>query len=151
VVSVETRMADPAPSNPYEAPKNAALSGVATMSTDRSMRKRGGCLGAMLVLMMIANPLVALIYVATREKLTEALHAPDWAVPTLAVVALVNFAAAIGAWRFKKWGIYGACAVGVIALAINVSIGLAGAQIVMGLLGPILLVVLATRQWQDFD
>ncbi len=140
-------MADPAPSNPYEAPKNSGLVGPA----DRSARKRGGCLAAMLVLMMIANPVVALIYVAMREKLTDALHAPDWAVPTLAVVALVNTASAVAAWRFKKWGIYGACVVGIIALAINVSIGLAGAQIVMGLLGPVLLVVLATRQWQDFE
>ena len=144
-------MTDPEISNPYEAPKNAPSMGGAMTPGERGVRKRGGCLGAMLVLMMIANPLVALMYVVGRERFTEALHAPDWAIPTLATVALVNFASAIAAWRFKKWGIYGACAVGIVALAVNLSLGLAPAQIVMGLLGPVLLVVLASRQWQDFD
>lgn len=113
--------------------------------------ERGGCLTAFLVLMMIANPLVGLFYILGGDLLRRGMpDAPRWALPVLAVGAFVQFACAIGIWSWRRWGVYGSCAMALVALVVNFAIGLAPQSAIMGLLGPIILVLLVKPRWAHF-
>ena len=114
-------------------------------------RDRGGCLTAFLVLMMIANPLVGLMYLVTGDAIRRSLHAPDWAIPVLTIASLVNFACAIGIWKWKKWGVYGAVAMAGLGLVVNFTIGIQPMQAIIGLVGPAILIALVSKLWKEFD
>jgi len=146
-------MANP---NPYEPPKSeepppARMAPSTPLASMPQGKQRGGCLTALLVLMMIANPLVALMYLATGDAIKRTLHAPDWAIPVLGVAALTNFVCAVGIWRFKKWGMFGAVAMAAVGLVVNFTIGIQPMQALMGLLGPVILIALVKPQWAQFD
>src|SRR5436305_1095488 len=90
--------------NPYEPPRQEV--GLGQVSGD--FKQRGGCLTAFLVLMFIANPITALVYLLGTELLHKGLpNAPEWAFPTLALMATGQLACAIGIWFWQKWGVYG--------------------------------------------
>ena len=114
-------------------------------------RKRGGCLTAFLVLAMIANPIVALVYVAGQEFVKRGLpSAPDWEFPVLAVLATANFVCAIGMWNWKKWGVVGSLSLSALAFVINVIIGVPAQSTIMGLSGPLIVVFLVKPLWRGF-
>ena len=144
-------MADPNRPNPYAPPGNDEPTPQPPAAPDEGGKQRGGCLTAMLVLMMIANPLVALLYLLSGDAISRALHAPSWAVPLLGILSITNFFCALGIWRFKKWGVYGALAMAALGLVINFTIGVSPGQSLMGLIGPGLLVVLVKPRWESFD
>jgi hypothetical protein len=103
------------------------------MSEDK---QRHGCLTAWLVLMIVANAAAALLYLlagaAIRQKVP---NIPDWALPTLIVVGVVNVVCAVALFRWKKWGFYGFLATSVIAFAINLVLGLGIIRAVFGFVG----------------
>jgi hypothetical protein len=138
--------------NPYQAP-NEPTPDPRSFAAERHVgaKYRGGCLTAFLVLMMIANPLVGLMYLVTGDTIERTLHAPDWAIPLLTVLSLVNFACAIGIWKWKKWGVFGAVAMAAIGLVVNFTIGIQPMQAILGLAGPAILIALVSKLWKQFD
>jgi hypothetical protein len=114
-------------------------------------RKRGGCLTAFLILMLIANPLTGLYYLLAGSTVRESLPTlPEWAIPTLGVLALANFAFAIGIWQWKKWGVYGFAGTSLVALVVNaISIGIPAA--LFGLVGLGLLAYLVRPHWNQME
>jgi len=103
-------------------------------------KKRHGCLTAWLILMLVANSVAALAYLLGRDAIQKQLpNMPDWAFPVLVVMCLFNLACAIALFRWKKWGFWGFCVSSVIALAVNLSIGLGVGQSLCGLIGVALL------------
>ena len=50
-----------------------------------------------------------------------------------------NLVCAIALFQWKKWGFWGACGSSIVAIVVNLSIGLNPAAVVLGLLGVLLL------------
>jgi hypothetical protein len=115
-------------------------------------RKRGGCLTAFLIIMMIVNPLVAIAYFALGSTMRQNLPgAPTWAIPVLGIFCIVNFASAMAVWRWKRWGFYGFVISAIVALVINIMIGLPVHQVVAGPIGVIVLYALLRPMWDQLE
>ena len=104
-----------------------------------------GCLTAYLVFMIAVNSAVVLVYTLGREALRrQTVKAnlppmPDWAFSVLVVAGLFNLICAIALFRWRKWGFWGFCLSALVALAVNLSIGIGVIQSLLGLLGLALL------------
>ncbi len=106
---------------------------------------------AMLLLMMVANPLVGLYYLAAADAVKDAVpDLPDWALPVLIVLSFVNFACAVGVWLWKKIGFYGFVVTSIIAAIINV-ISVGPGQAVLGLVGLAILAFLVRPVWNEME
>lgn len=115
-------------------------------------RSRGGCLTAFLVAMMIINPLVAILYLAAGSAIAKNLpDAPTWAMPVLGIFCIVNLAGAIALWRWKRWGFYAFVVSTIVALVVNIIIGLPAHQIIAGPVGVIILYGLVRRVWDQLE
>jgi hypothetical protein len=103
-------------------------------------KSRHGCLTAWLVFMIIANSATALFYLLIdSESIKQAYpNAPNWALPLLVIVGLVNLVCSIALFRWKKWGFWGFCLSSIVAFITNIIIGI-GAASIMGLVGIALL------------
>jgi len=103
-------------------------------------KNRHGCLTAWLVLMIVANSAAALMYLLGSEAIRDKLpNMPGWTFPVLIVLSLFNLVCAIALFQWKKWGFWGICASGVVALVVNLSAGLGIGSTLAGLLGVLLL------------
>lgn len=112
---------------------------------------RGGCLTWFLVVIMAVNPITALVYFMGSDFIRQAIPtAPPWALPTLGVMCVANTVFALGVWNWWRWGVIGFCAMAAVALVINFTIGVPAQQSLMGLGGPIMLVMLVRPLWPYF-
>ena len=103
-------------------------------------KQRHGCLTAWLVLMIIANSATALRYLLGSQAIKQAFPAaPGWAFPVLAVIGIFNLVCAIALFKWKKWGFWGFLVFSIVALNVNLSIGLGIGPSLFGLLGIVLL------------
>ena len=103
-------------------------------------------------MMMVVNPLTALFYFVASDLVQKAVPgAPGWAFPVLGVFGLVNTAAAVGVWRWKKWGVFTFYGLAAITMVFNLAIGVNPSQAIMGLGGPIVLWLLAKPVWKHFS
>jgi hypothetical protein len=110
-----------------------------TLRLSREMsdgKQRHGCLTAFLVLMIIANSVVAVMYLfgsaAIRQNVPSA---PGWAFPVLAIGGIVNVVCAIALFQWKKWGFFGFIATAAVAFVVNLMIGINILQALLGLVG----------------
>jgi hypothetical protein len=100
------------------------------------IKQRHGCLTAWLILMIVANSLVALVYLLGSTSMRQQLpHAPGWVFPVLALLCIVNLVCAIALFKWKKWGFFGNVGTTIVTFAINVAIGISIVQAVLGLIG----------------
>ena len=114
-------------------------------------RKRGGCLTAWLILMLIANPLVAVYYLAAGHTVKQALpNLPEYAIPLLIFLGIANFVFALAIWSWKKWGMYGFACSAAIAFIINLT-NLGVGPSLLGLVGVGILVALVSPVWKQMD
>ena len=103
-------------------------------------KNRHGCLTAWLVLMLIANGASGLMYLLGSEAIRRSLpNAPGWAFPVLIVFSLFNVVCAVALFQWKRWGFWGFCVSSLVALVVNLSIGLGMGSALAGLVGVILL------------
>jgi hypothetical protein len=114
-------------------------------------RKRGGCLTAFLILMLVANPLTAGYYVLAGETVRQSLpNLPGWAIPVLAVAAVLNFVFAVGVWMWKRWGVYGLFVSAALVFVLNTFIvGILPALV--GIIGPVILFFLIRPVWSQLE
>lgn len=121
------------------------------MKAGSAEKQRGGCLTAWIMLVLIANPLVAIFYLLSGNELARSLPGfPGWAIPGLIVIAVANTVFAVGTWIWKRWGVYGFAASAVITFAVNLFAGLGGPS--FGAFVPIaILWALVRNIWQQFD
>jgi hypothetical protein len=66
-------------------------------------------------------------------------NAPGWTFPVLIVFSLFNLVCVIALFQWKKWGFWGSYGSSVVAVVVNLSIGLNPASVFLGLLGVLLL------------
>ncbi len=103
-------------------------------------KQRHGCLTAWLVLMIIANSLVALMYLfASRAIMQKWPNAPVWAWPLLTVLSLGNVVCSVALFQWKKWGFFGFVGTSILTLVVNLTIGVKIAQALLGVLGAAIL------------
>ncbi len=99
-------------------------------------KKRHGCLTVYLWLMVVGNSVVALIYLFGRETLEDRIpFLPGWALPVLAICAILNVVFAIALLRWKRWGFIGFIATAILTFVVNVNIRVGFFQAVLGLFG----------------
>ena len=113
--------------------------------------KRGGCLTAFLIVMLIANPLVAIYYFVAGSTVSQSLpNLPEWTVPALGIIGIANFAFAVAIWKWKKWGMYGFVISAGITFLIN-AIGINILTALFGLIGVALLAFLLRQVWSQME
>src|SRR5208282_1220135 len=100
------------------------------------VKQRHECLTAWLILMIIANSLTALMYLIFSGKIKAHLaHAPVWTTPTLVAACIANVIFSVALFQWKKWGFFGFVGTTILALAINLRIGVSIGRILFGLIG----------------
>jgi len=91
--------------------------------------------------MLVANAATAFVYLLARGMLNEAAATagtpviPSWAGIVLSLGAVLNFICAIALFKWKKWGFFGFVASALLALGVNMAIGLGIGQSLFGLVG----------------
>ncbi len=104
-------------------------------------KQRHGCVTAWLILLIVTNSLTAALYFFGRDLVVKSLHKPDasgWLV-AMGVCAIANVAFAVLLFKWKKAGFYGYLGTSIIALLINIQLGLGIGQSLIGLLGIVIL------------
>lgn len=106
-------------------------------------KSRHGCLTTWLALMIIANALTVLSYVILMlprgAVQSVRLHTPAWALLVLAVSCMANVIFAVALFKWKRWGFFGLLVTTILALVINLRIGIKPALVVLGLCGIVIL------------
>ena len=115
-------------------------------------QKRGGCLTAFLIAMLIVNSLAAALYFFLHARILASYpRAPGFLMYLLGFMCLANVGFAAAVWYWKKWGVYGFAAMSVVAFAINLYLGIGLIQLLLGLAGIVILIVLVRPIWSRFD
>ncbi len=97
---------------------------------------RHGCLTAWLIFMIVVNALTAIATPFSMSRLAQAgLHPSMLLTAILVLCAVANIAFAVALLRFMKVGFYGFVATSVIALFVNLALGLGLGQVLFGLVG----------------
>jgi len=97
--------------------------------------ERHGCVTAWLIFMLIANSIVALIYLFTINKLEQTLNISLRSIALLIILSALNTIFSIMLLSWKKIGFYGFAITAVIALVINIMIGISPMRALIGLAG----------------
>jgi len=105
------------------------------------VKQRHGCVTAWLVLMIIVNASSAFVYLCASSVITA--HFPE-NISTLTIVSLgalciANVVFAVMLFKWKKFGFWGFTGTSIIALVINLNVGLGVGQSLGGLIGVALL------------
>jgi hypothetical protein len=99
-------------------------------------KQRHGCLTSFLVLMIVANSIVATMYLFGSAAIRQSFpSAPGWAFTVLAIGGIVNVVCAIALFQWKKWGFFGFIATTAMAFVVNLIIGVNILQALLGLVG----------------
>lgn len=122
-------------------------------------KERHGCVTAYLIVMIIANSIVALIYFLASEFVTKNLpnHVSKSIIFLLGFLGLANIAFAILLLKFKRWGFYGFIGTAIAGFLINLQMRLPILQVLAGLLGiGVLFAVLQAKKdglsaWEQMD
>ena len=99
------------------------------------IKKRHGCLMAYLIFLIVVVTVVGIYYVADASYLKSTLGLPEWTLPVLVVLCVLEIVCAFALLKWKKWGFWGFCALAVIALIVNISSGLEVTSSLTGLVG----------------
>lgn len=113
-----------------------------------SKRNRGGCLSALLIVVIILNILGVFAIFAPTDSFT-ATNQPAFFKYLFPILSLINAGFGIAAWNWKKIGVYGFVASGLVAFIINMIFAFSWFAFI-GLLGPVLLIVLVRPVWAYF-
>lgn len=102
-------------------------------------KSRHGCLTTLLVVMLLGNSASALLYIFARDLILQTMPSTSNGVLyILAIMSMFNLACVIGLFTLKKWAFWGFTLSSLVALGINLYLGL-GAQSLTGLIGVALL------------
>ena len=99
--------------------------------------QRHGCVTAWLIFMIIINSLIAVIYLFASSFISNnsPIHISRTMIILLGVFCVINVAFAVMLLQWKKIAFWGFAGTGVVALIINLSIGMGIGQSLGGLIG----------------
>ena len=115
-----------------------------------SVPERGGCLTALLVLMMIGNGIMILVYLVMGDKIARQAKIPEWGSYLMAFFGLLNIIFAYLIYQWKKIGVIGICINAGLILIANLALGL-GVGSFGGLIGIVILIALISPRWKYFE
>ena len=101
------------------------------MQNAQNKKKRHWCLFAYLVLILIANALIASFYFFIvpippsdiSEEMARLIKFPNWYFPVMGVLCLLNLISAFAILRWKKWGFWLFTLTASIPLWLNLNFG----------------------------
>ena len=97
---------------------------------------RHGCVTAWLIFMIVVNALTAIGTPFSLNSLRQAgMHPSVPLIGVLVVCAVANIVFAVALLRWMKWGFYGFAATTVIALVVNLILGVGLGSSLLGLIG----------------
>ena len=106
-------------------------------------KQRHDCLTAWLILMLIGNSAATLVNIWGSSMVIQNLQTtPSPAMVIMGVLSIFNLACVIALFKWKKWGFWGLIASSVVALSINLSIGL-GVGSSLAVFGGLVLLIVA--------
>ena len=121
--------------------------------------KRGILLNLFLIYFTLGS--IFLVFDNIRTYLDLVLHSdprfPHWPFLAFAIVAVLTFISVVGLWLWKKWGISLFIISQILGLIVaiplinSVGFGILLRGLIIGLIGPVILVVLVSRKWHHFD
>ena len=98
--------------------------------------QRHGCLTAWLIFMIVVNALTAIGTPFSLAKMRAVgVQVSSLGIAVIVLCAVANIIFALALLRFMKWGFYGFVATSVIALLVNMSMGLGLFRSLLGLVG----------------
>jgi len=134
--------------NPYSPPESNVDAGEGNESAEHP--GLGGCLIALLIVMIVGNAWMMVIYsLAALGKLELPGRAP-WIVPTFLAAAVVNITALAGIFNSRRWGMYLAMTSAAVIFVLNLVLGVNPLSALLGLIGPGLLLLLIRPMWKYF-
>jgi hypothetical protein len=135
--------------NPY-APPESKVDGVTEGDVAEPRPQLGGCLVALLVVMIIGNAWTSVIYILAALGKFAPPGQPRWVVPTLLIATLVNLASLAAIFNWLRWGLYVAFASAGLVFLLNIYLGANSYLATIGLIGPALLFILVLPLWKHF-
>jgi len=118
----------------------------------KTEKKRGALLTIWLVIMLIANFFTALSYLLLNSTIASAYpNVASWIFYLYGILSLANFAFAIFLFMWKRWAFYALCGSAIIAIIMNLYIGLGIFAIIFGLAGPVILYSIMKSKWDSFE
>jgi hypothetical protein len=105
---------------------------------DRSytpLPERHGCVSAWLIFALIINSIIALIYLYWANRPVKIPNLSPPTLYTLTILLILNLFFITKLLNWRKAGFYGICATTLIALVINLCIGISPIACILGLLG----------------
>ncbi|MFT4661649.1 MAG: hypothetical protein ACI8XB_001929 [Patiriisocius sp.] len=125
----------------------------------KSSKQRHGCVTACLILMIVANSLAAISYLFAGDLVSQNFPGgiSSSLLILLAIMGIGNVIFSVLLYNWKKIGFWGFLLTSLVALVINLSLGLGIAQSIFGLAGiAILYGVLQIKQenataWDNLD
>lgn len=116
--------------------------------TPRAEPKRGGCLAAWLIVMVLANVILATFYAsAFFAPAANAQPLPAGLVLLIVVLLVANAVFAVAIWRWQRWGVYGFATTTSVAFLLNVYLRTPVTQIFTGFIGLLILIALVRPVW----
>ena len=113
---------------------------------------RGPLLTIWLAILLISN--LATAFILTFMSTGIASEFPDiapWIFQIYGLLALANFLFVIFLFMWKRWAFFAYCAAAVIGFVLNLYIGIAPSQAVLGILGPLVLYLIMKSRWASFE
>ena len=127
--------------------------------TNGNSKQRHGCVTAWLIFMIIANSLTAFLYLFAGDRIAQGLPGgiSNTMLILFAVLGIANIVFSVMLLNWKKIGFWGFILSSIVALILNLSVGLGIAQSIFGLVGiAILYGVLQIKKddvtaWENLD
>jgi Sec-independent protein secretion pathway component TatC len=75
-----------------------------------------------------------------------------WYYPVMGVISLLNMAAVVGIWQWKKWGVYLYVGLSVLSIVLSVIAGMSPVMVIVSsLIGFAILFFLVRPLWDHFE
>lgn len=102
-----------------------------------AVKERHGCVTAWLILIIIANSILGFVYLFTTDQVLSTLPigSSETLLMIMGILGLGNIVFAILLFQWKKSGFWGYVATSIVALVINLMIGIGIGQSLLGLAG----------------
>lgn len=100
-------------------------------------KQRHGCVTAWLILIIIANSILGFIYLFSRDQVLSTLPVgtSETMLLGMGILGLANIIFAVMLFQWKKLGFWGYVVTSIVALVINLMIGIGIGQSLLGLAG----------------
>ena len=120
------------------------------LNQQKAIPERGGCLTALLILMMIGNGITILVYLVMGDKIARQAKMPEWGSYLMAFYGLLNIVFTYLIYQWRKIGVIGICVNACLILISNLVLGL-GIGSFGGLIGVAILIALVSPRWKYFE